>query len=248
MIRLEHVSRTLGPRFALDALSLDLADGSTSVLIGPSGGGKSTVLRLIAGLIVPESGRVLFDGEALQPANAPDLRLRMGYVIQEGGLFPHLSAEANVTLASRYLKRLDSEVQARLEELSALVSLPRDILSRYPNELSGGQRQRVALMRALMLDPAVLLLDEPLGALDPVTRRGLQRELKEIFARLRKTVVMVTHDMAEAAHFAGDLILFRDGRILQRGSLDDLLQRPADPYVSEFISAQRAPLDKVEMP
>ena len=248
MIRLEQVSRTLSPRFSLDALTLDLADGSTTVLIGPSGGGKSTVLRLIAGLIAPDTGRVLFDDEALQPDNVQALRLRMGYVIQEGGLFPHLSAEANVTLASRYLKRPDGNVQARLEELSALVSLSRELLARYPHELSGGQRQRVALMRALMLDPAVLLLDEPLGALDPITRRGLQRELKDIFARLRKTVVMVTHDMAEAAHFAGDLILFRDGRILQRGSLDDLMRRPADPYVTEFISAQRAPFDKVVTP
>ena len=241
MIRLEHVSRTLNPRFSLDALSLDLEDGSTSVLIGPSGGGKSTVLRLIAGLIAPDSGRVLIDGEVLQTANAQSLRLRIGYVIQEGGLFPHLDAEANVTLASRYLKRAAKDIQARLGELCALVSLPRELLARYPHELSGGQRQRVALMRALMLDPALLLLDEPLGALDPVTRRGLQRELKNIFAELGKTVVMVTHDMGEAAHFAGDLILFRDGRILQRGSLDDLLQRPADPYVTEFISAQRAP-------
>lgn len=244
MIRLEHVSRTLSPRFSLDALSLDLEDGSTSVLIGPSGGGKSTVLRLIAGLIAPDQGRVLIDGEALQPANAQELRLRIGYVIQEGGLFPHLTAEANVALASRYLKRPAIDIQARLDELCALVSLSRDLLARYPHELSGGQRQRVALMRALMLDPALLLLDEPLGALDPVTRHGLQRELKNIFAELRKTVVMVTHDMGEAAHFAGDLILFRDGRILQRGSLDDLVQRPADPYVTEFISAQRTPFGR----
>ena len=243
MIRLEHVSRTLSPRFSLDALSLDLEDGSTSVLIGPSGGGKSTVLRLIAGLIAPDDGRVLINGESLQPANAQALRLRMGYVIQEGGLFPHLSAEANVTLASRYLKRPAKDIQPRLDELCSFVSLPRELLARYPHELSGGQRQRVALMRALMLDPAVLLLDEPLGALDPITRRGLQYELKEIFSRLRKTVVMVTHDMGEAAHFAGNLILFRDGRILQRGSLDELVQRPADPYVTEFISAQRAPFD-----
>ena len=116
------------------------------------------------------------------------------------------------------------------------------LLARYPRELSGGQRQRVALMRALMLDPALLLLDEPLGALDPVTRRGLQQELKTIFARLDKTVVMVTHDMGEAAHFAGELILFREGEIVQRGTLDDLLKRPADPYVTEFVSAQRSAL------
>ncbi|MBI3529005.1 MAG: ATP-binding cassette domain-containing protein [Betaproteobacteria bacterium] len=248
MIRLEDVAKTLSPRFALAPLSLGFADGSTSVLIGPSGCGKSTLLRLIAGLIAPDSGHVVFDGEALQPGNAQALRLRMGYVIQEGGLFPHLSVEANVALAGRYLKRPEAEIRKRLDELCDLVALSPTLLARYPRELSGGQRQRVALMRALMLDPALLLLDEPLGALDPVTRRGLQQELKTIFARLGKTVVMVTHDMGEAAHFAGELILFREGEIVQRGTLDDLLKRPADPYVTEFISAQRSPLDRLGSP
>ena len=245
MIRLEHVTKTLSPRFALAPLSLDFENGTTSVLIGPSGCGKSTVLRLIAGLIAPDSGRVVFDGEALQPGNARALRLRMGYVTQEGGLFPHLSVEANVALAARYLKRPEAGIRNRLDELCDLVVLSPTLLSRYPRELSGGQRQRVALMRALMLDPALLLLDEPLGALDPITRRGLQQELKNIFARLGKTVVMVTHDMGEAAHFAGELILLREGKIVQRGTLDDLLQRPADAYVTEFVSAQRSPLDRL---
>jgi osmoprotectant transport system ATP-binding protein len=245
MIRLENVTKTLSPRFALGPLSLDFENGTTSVLIGPSGCGKSTVLRLLAGLIVPDSGRVTLGGEALQPENVQALRLRMGYVIQEGGLFPHLSAGANVALAARYLKRPEAEIRKRLDALCGLVALPPALLARYPRELSGGQRQRVALMRALMLDPALLLLDEPLGALDPVTRHALQHDLKNIFARLGKTVIMVTHDMGEAAHFAGDLIVMRDGRILQRGTLDDLLQRPADAYVADFISVQRAPLERL---
>ena len=245
MIRLENVTKTLSPRFSLAPLSLDFEYGTTSVLIGPSGCGKSTVLRLLAGLIEPDSGRVTFGGEALQARNAQALRLRMGYVIQEGGLFPHLSAGANVALVARYLGRPEAEVHQRLDELCELVALPPPLLTRYPRELSGGQRQRVALMRALMLDPGLLLLDEPLGALDPVTRHALQLDLKNIFARLGKTVIMVTHDMGEATHFAGELILMRDGRIVQRGTLDDLLKRPADPYVTEFISAQRAPLERL---
>ncbi len=244
MIRLDNVARTLSPRFALAPLSLDFENGTTSVLIGPSGCGKSTVLRLLAGLVVPDSGRVKFGEEVLGPGNVQDLRLRMGYVIQEGGLFPHLSIGANVALVASFLKRPDAVIRKRLDDLCDLVALPPALLARYPRELSGGQRQRVALMRALMLDPSLLLLDEPLGALDPVTRYGLQKELKGIFERLGKTVIMVTHDMGEAAHFAGALILMRDGRIVQRGTLDDLLKRPADPYVTEFISAQRSPLER----
>ena len=244
MIRLENVAKTLSPRFALAPLSLDFENGSTSVLIGPSGCGKSTLLRLIAGLIAPDSGSVKFGEEVLQPENAQALRLRMGYVIQEGGLFPHLSVGANVALAARFLKRPEAEIRKRLDELCDLVALSSPLLARYPRELSGGQRQRMALMRALMLDPALLLLDEPLGALDPITRRALQGDLKNIFARLGKTVIMITHDMGEAAHFASELILMRDGKIVQRGTLDDLLKRPADPYVTEFILAQRSPLKR----
>jgi osmoprotectant transport system ATP-binding protein len=245
MIRLENVSKTLSPRFALAPLSLDFENGTTTVLIGPSGCGKSTVLRLLAGLIVPDRGRVMFGEEAMRRENAEALRLRMGYVIQEGGLFPHLSAGANVALVARYLKRPEAEIRKRLDELCELAALPPALLARYPRELSGGQRQRVALMRALMLDPALLLLDEPLGALDPVTRHALQHDLKNIFTGLGKTVIMVTHDMGEAAHFAGGLVLMREGRVLQRGTLDDLLKSPADPYVTEFISAQRAPLARL---
>jgi len=248
MIRLENVVKTLRPPFVLGPVSHEFARGTTTVLIGPSGGGKSTLLRLVAGLIPADSGSVSVGGIVLQAANAEALRLKMGYVIQDGGLFPHLSVQANVALAARYLRKPDAEINRRIAELCELVALPPGLLARYPWELSGGQRQRVALMRALMLDPEVLLLDEPLGALDPVTRSGLQQELKTIFARLGKTVVMVTHDMGEAAYFAGGLMLLREGRVLQQGTLDDMLHRPSDPYVAEFISAQRAPLERLGKP
>jgi osmoprotectant transport system ATP-binding protein len=245
MIRLENVVKTLRPPFVLGPVSHEFARGTTTLLIGPSGGGKSTLLRLAAGLLTADSGTVSFGDQALQPQNAAARRLKMGYVIQEGGLFPHLNAQANVALAARYLRQSETDIGRRIAELCDLVALSSGLLARYPWELSGGQRQRVALMRALMLDPEVLLLDEPLGALDPVTRNGLQQELKAIFAQLGKTVVMVTHDMGEAAYFAGDLMLLREGRILQQGTLDALLHRPSDPYVAEFISAQRAPLERL---
>ena len=248
MIRLENAVKTLRPPFVLGPVSHEFARGTTTVLIGPSGGGKSTLLRLVAGLIPADSGSVSVGDIALQAVNAEALRLKMGYVIQDGGLFPHLSVQANVALAARYLRKPDAEINRRIAELCELVALPPGLLARYPWELSGGQRQRVALMRALMLDPEVLLLDEPLGALDPVTRSGLQQELKTIFAQLGKTVVMVTHDMGEAAYFAGGLMLLREGRVLQQGTLDDMLQRPSDPYVAEFISAQRAPLERLGKP
>lgn len=190
----------------------------------------------------PDSGRVLIDRIVLSAGNVERLRHAIGYVIQDGGLFPHLTAGENVMLLASHLGRDRAWMSERMRVLSELTGIPADALSRYPQQLSGGQRQRVGLMRALMLDPPVLLLDEPLGALDPVTRYELQTELKSIFERLRKTVVMVTHDMGEAAYFADEVVLMRDGRLVQRGGLDELLSRPAEPYVHEFIRAQRMPL------
>ena len=212
------------------------------MLIGPSGCGKSTLLRLIVGLIAPSSGRVIVNDQELTPANAEALRHGIGYVIQDGGLFPHLTAERNVSLLARFLGRSDADVSKRVGELAQLVQLPDGALTRYPGDLSGGQRQRLGLMRALMLDPPLLLLDEPLGALDPITRSELQTQLKDIFARLNKTVILVTHDMGEAAYFGDAIVLMRDGQVVQNGTLDDLLHRPVAPYVSDFIRAQRSPL------
>jgi osmoprotectant transport system ATP-binding protein len=194
---------------------------------------------LVLGLIPPDTGRVLIDGTPMGPSTALELRRRLGYVMQDGSLFPHLTAGANATLLARHLGWDQSRIHRRLSELSDLVQLPVEMLERYPSQLSGGQRQRVGLMRALMLDPEVILMDEPLGALDPIIRSGLQAELKSIFARLQKTVLLVTHDMGEAGYLGDEIALMQDGVLVQRGSLRDLLERPASPFVAEFIRAQR---------
>lgn len=224
---------------ALDEVSVAFPRSHTSVLIGSSGSGKSTLLRLLIGLEWPVSGNVLCDGEPLQRDALLEVRRRVGYVIQEGGLFPHLTVLGNLAMLPRHLGWNASRVLDRTRELAVLAHLHEDLLSRFPAELSGGQRQRVALIRALMLDPPTLLLDEPLGALDPLVRHELQDELREIFARLGKTVIMVTHDMAEAAFFSDRLILMRRGRIIQDGSLEDFQRAPADDFVREFLAAHR---------
>jgi osmoprotectant transport system ATP-binding protein len=238
-IAFENVSHRYPHAVAVDDVSLRIGAGETVALIGPSGCGKSTLLKLAAGLVWPQRGTVIVADSTLAPDNILELRRRIGYVIQSGGLFPHLSAAANVTLAARYLKRDRQWIEARVVELAELVQLPRDALDRLPNNLSGGQRQRVSLMRALMLDPAVLLLDEPLGALDPMVRHGLQEDLRRLFKRLGKTVLLVTHDMAEAAFFSRTIVLMREGKIVQRGSYQDLIDSPAEEFVSDFVRAQR---------
>jgi osmoprotectant transport system ATP-binding protein len=245
MLTLSQISKRYGDAPALYPTDLQVPAGKTLVLIGPSGCGKSTLLRLIAGLIEPDSGSVRFEGTALTMDNILQIRRRMGYVIQEGGLFPHLSVRDNVTVMARYLHRDSQWIDRRLTELAQLVRLPEDLMGRFPAELSGGQRQRVSLMRALMLDPDLLLLDEPLGALDPMIRYELQQELKSIFAQLGKTVVMVTHDIAEAAFFGDTLVLMRDGCIVQTGAFKELAQTPAEPFVEQFIRAQRDPMAKL---
>jgi osmoprotectant transport system ATP-binding protein len=240
VIALNNVSKSIGGALALKPTTLSFATGRTTVVIGPSGCGKTTLLRLLLGLTPPDTGEVTLFGERLTADNAEALRHRIGYVIQDGGLFPHLTARRNVTLLARYVGRAEKEVNDRCQVLADLVHIQDDMLLRYPRQLSGGQRQRVALMRALMLDPPALLMDEPLGALDPMTRHTLQQDLKQIFARLSTTVVMVTHDMHEAAYFADEILLMHEGRMVQRGTLDELLARPAEPFVTEFIRAQRA--------
>ena len=241
MVRLDNVSKQYGARVALHPLTLEFARGETTALIGGSGSGKSTVLRTIVGLVRPDTGRVAIDGETLTDDNAERLRHGLGYVIQEGGLFPHLTCAQNVGLLARYLRWATPAIDERIEALRKIVAIPPDLLARYPQQLSGGQRQRVGLMRALMLDPKLLLLDEPLGALDPVTRYELQDELKAIFEKLGKTVIIVTHDMGEAAFFARDIVMMHEGRVVQRGTIDALTGTPADPYVARFIRAQRVP-------
>ncbi len=240
MITLNGVSKIYGGETALFPTDLEIEAGRTTALIGPSGCGKSTLLRLIIGLITQSAGTVAVDGVTVSPENAQAIRRKVGYVIQDGGLFPHLTAAQNVLLLARHLQMPETAMQARIAELCELARFPADALSRYPGELSGGQRQRVSLMRALALDPAVLLLDEPLGALDPLVRAALQTDLKAIFQRLRKTVVFVTHDMAEAGYLADTIVLMQSGRIVQRGTLEDLRLRPVSKFVTEFMNAQRS--------
>jgi len=239
LVKLEDVSKRYGDAIALHPTNLSIESGKTTVLIGPSGCGKSTLLRLIIRLIDPDSGLIQFDGKQVTPDNINALRRRIGYVIQEGGLFPHLTARSNVLLMARQIGKSEEETYKRLLELSELTRFSENLLPRYPVELSGGQRQRVSLMRALMLSPELLLLDEPLGALDPLVRASLQKDLKEIFARLSQTVLFVTHDLAEASYFADEIVLMNEGRIIQKGTITDLREKPADPFVSEFINAQR---------
>ena len=240
LVQLVAVTKRYAEAPALHSTNLSIERGKTTVLIGPSGCGKSTLLRVIIRLIAPDSGTIDFDGSQITPASVEMLRRRIGYVIQEGGLFPHLTARANILLMARHLGKSDEEMRARLLELCKLTRFPGNLLSRYPLELSGGQRQRVSLMRALMLSPELLLLDEPLGALDPLVRASLQKDLKEIFARLRQTALLVTHDLAEAAYFGDEIVLMNEGRVVQQGSLTDLRERPANPFVSEFVNAQRS--------
>jgi osmoprotectant transport system ATP-binding protein len=242
VLSLRAVSKSFGATAAVSSFSLEVPAGKTTVLIGPSGCGKSTVLRLIIGLIRPDSGTIEFEGRPVSPEAIPGMRRKMGYVIQEGGLFPHLTARANITLMASHIKWPHPKIEARLTELADLTQFPRDGLGRYPGQLSGGQRQRVSLMRALMLDPDLLLMDEPLGALDPLIRVDVQAELKSIFSKLHKTVVMVTHDLGEAAYLGDTIVLMSEGRLVQEGALRQLVESPRDEFVTRFVKAQRSPL------
>ena len=246
MLQLKNVSKQFDGLVALRDFSQEIATASTTVLLGPSGCGKSTILRLIIGLLEADSGQINFKDTVISQSTIESLRPQIGYVIQEGGLFPHLTARSNVSLMASHLNWDVDKINSRLEDLCSLVHLPLELLDRYPSELSGGQRQRVSLMRALMLDPDLLLLDEPLGALDPMIRYELQQDLKAIFKEMNKTVVLVTHDIAEAAYLGDEVSLMREGVLIQRGSMQSLLDSPVEPFVEQFIRAQRDPIKAVE--
>jgi osmoprotectant transport system ATP-binding protein len=240
VISLHAVRRSFAGGPTVGPIDLEFQAGRTTVLLGPSGSGKSTILRLCVALAIPDSGRVEFAGEELAGPNLRSIRHRIGLVTQEGGLFPHLTARGNAELSASDLGWSLERRRARTAELSGLVRLPAALLNRYPGELSGGERQRAAILRALYLAPDVLLLDEPLGALDPLVRAALQEDLREVFRSLSTTTILVTHDLAEAVFFADTIVLLRDGRVVQQGKLEDLTERPAEAFVGEFLSAQRS--------
>ncbi len=239
MLSLKGASKRFGATVALQATDLRLPRSQTTALIGPSGCGKSTLLRLLNGLLFPDTGEVWFDGKRLTGSNVHELRRRMGYVIQDGGLFPHLTASENITLMARFLGWDSRRIDRRLEELAQLTRLRPGLLERFPVELSGGQAQRISLMRALMLEPGVLLLDEPMAALDPMIRSDLQEDLRAIFRRLETTVVLVTHDLAEAVYLANQIVLLRAGKVEQMATGNELMSSPANDFVREFVRAQR---------
>lgn len=241
MIDLKNVSVKFGEHTAFHPTDLHIPGGQTTVLLGPSGCGKSTLLRVLLALNKPNTGQLLFEGKPVTEANVQEVRRRMGYVVQDAGLFPHLTALGNIGFQARYLGWDAQRVNKRVLELCELTHFEPARLENYPVQLSGGQRQRVGLMRALMMDPAVLLMDEPMGALDPLVRHQMQNELRDIFRNLGKTVILVTHDLGEASHFADLIVLLRAGSIVQKGTLADLWHNPAEQFVTDFIQAQRGP-------
>ncbi len=241
MVEFEEVTKLFGTVRAVDRVSFRVRRGELCVLIGPSGCGKTTTLRMVNRLVEPTAGRVLVRGVDVMRLDPVRLRRSIGYVIQQVGLFPHLTVEENITVVPRLLGWDAKRCRTRAEELLGLVGLPpADFLRRYPRQLSGGQQQRVGVARALAADPEIVLMDEPFGAVDPITRRQLQLELKRIQATVRKTILFVTHDLAEAFLLGDRIVVMHQGRLVQEGPPRELLLRPADEFVARFIAENRA--------
>lgn len=242
-IRLEQVTKLFAgvARPAVDALDLTIETGQVCVLIGPSGCGKTTTMRMVNRLIEPTSGRIIVGDRDVTAADPVELRRHIGYVIQQIGLFPHMTIAQNVATVPKLLGWDPARIKARTAEMLALVGLdPGQYLSRYPRHLSGGQRQRVGVARALAADPPVMLMDEPFGAVDPIVRGRLQEEFLAILKRLSKTVILVTHDIDEAIRMGDVVAIMKDGRLVQYDTPDRLLAAPADEFVADFVGADRA--------
>lgn len=245
MIQIEGVIKAYDDKRVLHGINLSVSRGETVSLIGPSGCGKSTLLRIIMGLIEADSGRVLIKDEIVSAHNRQAIRRQMGYVIQSGGLFPHLTARENLTLVTDYLGWEKEQENNRIRELCELTGIVSSDLHRRPDGLSGGQAQRISLMRALMLDPDIILLDEPLGSIDPLVRYELQRDLKSIFKKLEKTVLLVTHDLGEAGYLGDRIALMESGQLVQQGPIKEIVDHPVNDFVKRFVNAQRSPLEDV---
>src|SRR5262245_55164086 len=240
-ITFDRVSKLYGQEQALREVSLALVDDVTTAVVGLSGSGKSTLLQLINGLVRPSQGSVCVFGRPIDYRQLPELRLRIGYAVQGTGLFPHLSVEGNITLLARLVRWDADRIRARAEELMKLVGLPPEYARRFPHELSGGQQQRVGLCRAMMLNPRVFLLDEPFGALDPITRKDLHREFLRLQAAEARTIVLVTHDLAEARRLAQRLVVLERGCIAQHGTCDEVVHHSANEFVRAFFQTQVEP-------
>ena len=236
MITFEHVSKAFDGAVAIDDLSLTIDEGDFTVVIGASGSGKSSVLKMINRLLEHDSGRILFAGREIRSFRPEDLRRRMGYAIQSIGLFPHWTVEQNIATVPDLLRWPRSRTRDRVTELLETLKLPPDTYrNRYPHQLSGGQQQRVGVARALAGDPDMLLMDEPFGALDPVTRDALQQEIARIHDASGKTIVLVTHDIDEALRLAGRIVVLDRGHVVQVATPREILSHPANDYVADFV-------------
>ncbi|MGM9928032.1 MAG: ABC transporter ATP-binding protein [Bacillus sp. (in: firmicutes)] len=240
MLKFENVSKIYsGGKKAVNHLNFEIKKGEFVCMIGPSGCGKTTTMKMINRLIRPSEGKIYINGKDIMKDDVVELRRSIGYVIQQIGLFPHMTIQENIELVPRLLKWPVSKREARAEELLELVDMPAEFLDRYPFELSGGQQQRIGVLRALAAEPPLILMDEPFGALDPITREVLQAELKNLQKSLGKTIIFVTHDIDEALKLADTIFLMRDGEIVQKGSPADILLHPANEFVEDFIGKER---------
>lgn len=246
MIEIKDVSKRYGNQLVVDRVSLHVREGEMLVLLGGSGSGKTTTCKMVNRLVEPTSGQILVRGQDVMQSVPHELRRHIGYVFQRLGLFPHLSVAENIGITPKLLGWDEARVQKRVETLLELVDLdPAVMASRFPSELSGGQAQRVAVARALAAEPPVLLLDEPFGALDPITRERLQIAFDRIRRQLGLTAIFVTHDMVEAMLLGDRVAVMKDGRLLQEGTVKELAESPADPYVHELVSAPRRQAEMV---
>ena len=240
MLKFENVTKVYkGGNKAVDNINLEINRGEFVAFIGPSGCGKTTTMKMVNRLIETTEGNIYVDGKNINEVDVVELRRSIGYVIQQIGLFPHMTIRENIALVSKLLKTPLEERNKRAEELIDLVNMDRSYLDRYPGELSGGQQQRIGVLRALAADPPLILMDEPFGALDPITRDALQDEFKDLQQRLGKTIVFVTHDMDEAIKLADRIVILRDGEVVQVGTPDEILRTPANEFVEEFIGEER---------
>lgn len=240
MIEFDHVSKIYnGNKVAVEDVNLSFNKGEFICLIGTSGSGKTTTMRMINRMIDPTKGTIRINGEDIQKKNPVELRRQIGYVIQNIGLMPHMTIRDNITLVQRLLKVDKEEQNKTAEKMIDLVELPRDMLDRYPHELSGGQQQRIGVVRALAADQDVILMDEPFGALDPITRDSLQDLVKDLQERLGKTIVFVTHDMDEALKLSNRIAIMDNGKVIQFDTPENILQNPANEFVEELLGEDR---------
>ena len=240
MLKFDHVSKVYkGGKMAVDDLTLEFEKGEFICFIGPSGCGKTTTMKMINRLIEPTEGSIYINGENIMDKDPVQLRREIGYVIQQIGLFPHMTIQENISLVLKLLKWPEEKRRVRALELLELVDLTPDYMEKFPHELSGGQQQRIGVLRALAADQSLILMDEPFGALDPITRDSLQEEFKKLQKKLNKTIVFVTHDMDEALKLADRIVIMRDGQLVQCDTPDEILRNPADEFVEEFIGKDR---------